>query len=424
MHGWRMMRSRWPMAALLSGLAVLAGCGDSPDGASAPVDDIAVVSPMRPASAATSRPAAEKPKPRGPVVAAGMYQVHDRFITIERVIREGRGQLAALPAGLSEHEFRRRAQAIVVEQIRRAITLTLLLVEAERNMTEQHKTFVDAQVEQLELDLISDAGGNRRKLLQHLAEQDQELDQVLDRRRRALTISLYLRSRYKPTVTINSRVLYRFYCQNPDRCRREKKVQMRIIAVPIKAFMPDDTSQPEVVRLKIARSEARKLIDEAVSAVAKGEDFAKIAKRLEETMRARHGEKWDTLEVSRGVYVGLMASQGGLWNAMSPDSFRVEVLARLAGELAEGEVSEVCQDSDCFYLVKMERVFPAIQTFAEAQPEIIRIIGEQDRERWEMAYFDSLHSEFQRLRRLAGGGSEEKFMEMVLDRAVAEFWKK
>lgn len=389
-------------------LLVSAGCGG--------VEKTVLKDQVFPEVREKSPPKITVGEPKGEVVAAGLLQVHDRFITIEDILRPCGKKIKALGGKLSEAEFRVKAKLIVEDEIRRAVSVTMVLVEAERRMTEMQKAQIDAEVALAEKEMITSVGGSRNKLKQELAAEGMTLEEVLKEHRRAVTLRVYLHGKFMPRVVINRKMLWNYYRKHLGEYSYRRKVHLRIIAAPFYAFLPADSRLSPARQLKIAGKKARKLIDAAAVAVKSGEDFSAVAKRTAKTIRDIHGEKWDRISFPGKIFVTLMDSKGGLWNETSPESFRDQALAAAGGALKQGKVSDVIAGKNSCYLVKADKIAKArVVSFEDAQQEIARTLRRQEYNRLTDEHFAHLIKEYQRLQGPDGEALYQRFLDMVLN---------
>ncbi|MFW6065861.1 MAG: hypothetical protein ACOC9S_03485, partial [Planctomycetota bacterium] len=207
------------------------------------------------------------------VVAASMIQVNGRFITIEDVLRSVRPELEKV-SDAPEPVFRNRAAQIIAAEIRRQVGQTLLAAEAERRLTDQQKKAVDAELEKMRKEMIASAGGSRTRLEARLREQGVTLDEVVAEQRRYLVVQFYLQSKFMPAVDVTRRELWDYYCEHSDDFTRDKKVQMQLIAAPVRAYLPDEPGEATSLEVAAAREKARDDMEQAVAELRRGRDFA------------------------------------------------------------------------------------------------------------------------------------------------------
>jgi len=170
---------------------------------------------------------------------------------------------------------------------------------------------------------------------------------------------------------------------------------MQIIAVPFDSFLPRDSVERTPADRRAAREAAREVIDQAAKEVTSGKDFGKVARKY-----------------SRGV----RAPRGGVWPMMEAGSFRESEVERNAFRLKAEQVCGIIETKTGYYIVKALKVEPGREIdFEQAQPEIERILREQQYQKLSEEYFKKL---------ISGATIEpaEKFMELAIERAVERHW--
>ena len=332
------------------------------------------------------------------VVAASMVQVNDRFVTIEDVMKALGPALSRLPKTTSETSFRRRAARLIDEEVRRQVTQQLIVAEARRQLTDPQKDHIDRELDETLREMVTNVGGgSRKKLERHLIDQGTRLQQVLADQRKQLTIRLYLRTRFAPTITVTRKMLWDQYQADRTKFVTPRKVQMQVIAAPFRTMLPKDRTRPTELELKASRVSAKKLIDRAVAELVEGYDFTDVARRLSRGIRAR---------------------QGGLWDVMPRGSFKQKRVEEIAFKLKEGQMAGPIETPDGYYVVKAARVVPGkVIPFEEAQEQIDAQLREQQYQKMTDTYLRKLLSEATIIQR-------PQFLKMAVDRAVREYHAK
>ncbi len=331
------------------------------------------------------------------MVAASLIQVNERFITVDDLLRAARDRLTRLPDSMSEEAFRGRVQQILSEEIRGQVRDTLIYDEAKRRLTDQQERIVEAQLEQTLRTMIAEVGGSRSKLEAILAQRGTDLDTVLGDHRRALTVQMFLRGRFEPAISISRRQLWEVYRRDRSRFTTHKKVQMQIIAAPYGKFLPGGLVEPTADEHRAAAARAKALIEEALAAVRRGEDFGQVARRL-----------------SRGI----MAARGGFWRLMQAGSLAETKVEEAAFALQEGQVSEIIQTDTGYYIVKARRIRPGRTiSFEDAQDQIMEEVRKEHFERLAQGYL-------QRLYQGAQIRQSDEFLQLAVDRAVRIYWRR
>lgn len=352
---------------------------------------VAETAPVAPTTTRATEPAG------GKVVAASIVRVNDHFITIEDVLESIAVDLTKLPVTISETTYRRKVAAMIDEEVHRQIDHHLILTEAERRLADQQKEHIDKEIEENLREMIAQAGGSRQKLQAKFIREGTTLEAAIASERELQKIRLYLRTRFTPTILVTNNMLWRYYTSHRADFTAPKKVQMQIIAAPIKEFLPDRTLMPTEMELRAARAKAKQLIGQAVKQLIDGQPFGEVAKRL-----------------SRGV----KAPDGGLWDLMSKDTFKPERVEQIAFKLKEGQMAGPIEIAYGYYIVRAKKVQPGKEIgYEDAQEDIEKALREQQ-------YNKATGEYYKKLRETADIVPEKGFLRMATDRAVDKYWRK
>lgn len=335
----------------------------------------------------------EKPK----VVAALMLQINDQFITVNEVLYPVRGKLLAVPPGVTEATFREKAVSEITEELRRQIGEALVLAEANRRLEDEDRKRIDQEYNDFMRDAIADAGGSRTKLDVELRKQNTTLDEAIAVKRREMTSRYYLRKKFFPQLGSTRAQLWQYYQGHRDEFATASKVQMQILSLPYKSFLPAGVQRPSQAELAAARRVARAKAERALARIQGGEEFAAVV---------------------REVSVGYHADQGGLWDYMEAGSFREKQVeaAAFAGEA--GKVSEIIDGETGAFIVKTLGVQQGkVVSFEEAQDRIDRKLRDSQYETLAKQYFNELYAKARIV-------SADEFEKVVLDRAIELYYKR
>lgn len=353
------------------------------------------IAPVTPTTARATEPI------RGEVVAASMVQVNDHFITIEHILKAIAPDLAKLPVSISERAYRQKIAVMIIEEVRRQVRQHLVLDEAKHRLTDQQKESITKEMEETLHELIVKAGGSRQKLQARFIREGTTLKDAMGEQRKQLTMRLYQRARFMPSIVVTRKMLWRYYNSHRADYTRPEKVQMQIIAAPVRAFLSDRTARPTERELKAAKARAKQAIYQAVDQLVDGQPFAEVAKRF-----------------SRGV----KAANGGVWDLMPKGSFKAERVEEIAFKLKEGQMAGPIEIDNGYYIVKAKQVQSGRQTsYEDAQEDIERIL-------WEQQFIKVTNEYYEKLRQKAIQAKSiieaKDFMRMAIDRAVEEHRKK
>ncbi|MBL7134375.1 MAG: peptidyl-prolyl cis-trans isomerase [Phycisphaerae bacterium] len=352
---------------------------------------VAETAPVTPTTAAATEPAG------GEVVAASIVQVNDRFITIEDVLKSIAADLARLPVTVSETTYRRKVVGMIDEEVRRQVIQMLVLAEAKRRLTDQQKEHIDKDMEEILGEMTAQATGSRQKLEARFIHEGTTLKAAMARQRKQLTMRLYLRARFMPTISVTGNMLWRYYNSHRADFTTPKKVQMQIIAANVKAFLLDKTSRPTEMELKAARKKAKQVIDKAVKQLVDGQPFGEVAKRL-----------------SRGI----KAANGGLWDLMPKGSFKAERVEQVAFKLTEGQIAGPIEIDSGYYIVKAKKVQPGKEiSYEDAQEDIEKALREQQ-------FNKATEEYYKKVLKASTIVQAKDFLRMATDQAVEKYWPK
>jgi len=210
--------------------------------------------------------------------------------------------------------------------------------------------FVDSEIRKIVTD---DHGGIQRRYEKHLESQGQTLDGVRIRIRRSVMIARHMEQEVKPKVPEPSRAdLLAAYQTNVDSWRRPARRSMSLIDVRAMDRLPQSVDNPTREQTAAARDEARSRIDAARQEIVNGAAFAEVAKRYSD---------------------GLQAAEGGAWGWVTPEGVRPRFSPALdaLAKLDAGQVSEIIECPDGFFLVRCDELDPCVEPdFQSVQQEI------------------------------------------------------
>jgi hypothetical protein len=352
-------------------------------------------------TAAASRPTRGEGKLEilgSPVVVAGaVVQVNNHFISVDEILRAASLELSQLPTNISEEAFRARAQKIITEETRRQVSHSLAMPEAEKALSDEQKKMIDKEMDETLQDMISTAGGSKKQLEQNLLLQGTTLQAVLDNQRRRLTVHWFLRMKFAPTIAINRATLWDYYTRHRQDYASPPKVQMQIVSVPFKAYLPEGVEKPIAAEMEAARDQARRRIAQAIKTLHVGEDFGQVAEEYS---------------------AGGKSPPKGLWPPMPAGSFKEEAVEKAAFAQESGQVSEVIEtDSGCYVVKTCQVLAGASVSFEDAQADIEKTLRDQQGFKRYNGYYEGLMQK-------ATIVQAENFLPQALNRAVDRYWGK
>ncbi len=366
--------------------------------------------PVQTASAPASSPAPPTPPAVAPVprrtyrvvrgseiVEAAMIQVNDKYITLQQVLHPIREKLRSAAGECGEKEFRRRAGEWIAEEVRNQVEQTLVSAEAESRLEEREKDAIERQVERRYRQALAEANGSKTRLGERLRQEGTDVESWRDDIRRGLVVRTYLQRHVFSRIYVTRQMMWAYYRAHPEEFRSRGRVQMQVISVPFRAFLPaGDAAATEADGLS-ARTRARERIDQAAAALAKGGDFAEVARKFSS---------------------GPKASAGGVWPMMDVGSFRATQVELVAYRQNVGQVSRPVETRDGFYLVKTLACDPGEDLpFEDVQSRIEDTLNRQQ-------YATHVRAYLEKLRGKATIVMAEKFRQLSADAAVSLFYKR
>ncbi len=314
-------------------------------------------SPGRDPAAAT-RVSAISPAPNA--VYANALVVNDDTITVDDILEPLLPRIEEMSKELLPEAYYRRVVNLIREQIIEAVAQHLIWRRAQSRMDADVEPQLDKLVDKMEKERINrEFNGSETRYTRFLAKRRKTRAEVRQRLRRKIIIDNYLRGHLLPLVpSPRKRELRQYYTEHIERFSRASEREMFLIDIPHHKFLDsrDPTSDDA---LEAAREQARTAIRAAAAAIDVGEAFEDVALRYSLGINRHKGGAWDSIT----------GPLQGRWAAPSRRLF----------ELGAGEVSEIIETPDSFFIVKAGKVQSSeVQSFQDAQPRIASAIR-QDR---------------------------------------------
>jgi len=333
----------------IAGLAMISGCAGAIPSNSSKCQTTGTSA--RTKMAAKSAMANDEPYNNSPVqrmtVQAETVEAADLWVG-------RRDELAKKADSLAPEEFRNYVAERAAQLITDKIAEMLLYQRASLRQTEEVgkriEAYVDGEIRKI---VTEDHGGLQRKYEKYLELQGDTLEQARTRLRRQFVISGYLETEVRPKVAEPTRSeLLAAYESNREAWRRPARRSMSLIDIRVADLLPDDVDAPTREQLQAAREEAYSRIKAAQLEVQNGVSFAEVARRYS------HGAR---------------ASDGGAWGWVAPDSIRERFQPAVMEleKLRAGEVSEIVETPDGFFLVHCDELEPGVEPdFLTVQPQL------------------------------------------------------
>lgn len=211
--------------------------------------------------------------------------------------------------------------------------------------------YVDSDIRRV---VTTEYDGVQRRYERHLESEGTTLEEERGRRRREVIVGSYLETEIKPKIVPPTRAeLMVAFEANRDAWQKPSRRRMSLIDVRLTNLLGENVTTPSREEQRVAKENARSIIQTAQSELASGVAFADVARRHSHGLHAVDGGSW------------------GMW--VSPDGVRerfkpaVEELYRLQ----EGRVSDPIETPDGFLLVSCDEIDPGFEpTFEAVQPEL------------------------------------------------------
>jgi len=289
-----------------------------------------------------------------PVVIDGIAAyVNDRVVLISDVNRV----IAPLYAKLRQTYTGDEVNVRIMEAYKEALDMLterqLILSHYELPNPDAVDALVDDQMDEL---VRTKFDGDRSEFMDALAEDRVTLEEWRGEMRDRIIISLIQRREVGDKIVVSPGAVRMEYEKSKDAYTSTEKVKLRMIVL-----RKDARAKPEIKR---AQAESvRKLAFE-------GSDYAKLANDFSEDVRRE---------------------QGGDWGWVAYDELRDE-LAKAVSETGSGEISDVIELDDAFYILKVEGRRDAVARLLRDVSEQIELeLRKQEYNRLYSEWMERLH---------------------------------
>jgi hypothetical protein len=263
-------------------------------------------------------------------------------------------ELAVQAKMLDPAEYRAFIEQRAAQLIADKIPEMLLHGQASSRLTESMNAGVDKYVDSEIRRIVSTQyDGVQRKCEKDLESKGSSLENLRRRLRREIVITSYLDAEIKPKVAEPTRAeLAAAYEASADSFRRPERRQMSLIDMRVHNQLPEQPGSPSPRALEAARAAARSRAEAAQSQLKAGASFAEVARQYSD---------------------GLHADEGGSWGWVTRGSVRDRFEPAVAAlyRLGAGEVSDLIETEDAFFLVRCDAVDEGYEPdFQTLQPEL------------------------------------------------------
>ncbi|MFQ5591217.1 MAG: peptidylprolyl isomerase [Phycisphaerae bacterium] len=343
--------------ALLAGACFVAGCAILPQ------------SPARDAGA--GRAVGDEARPQSPAYHASTTGPVDALVingeTVKAIdlCRERSAELQQQARALSPLQYREYVEREASKWIVEKMTETLLYQRASLHYSPEMRATVDKYVDGEIRRIVTEShGGVERRFEKHLASLGRDIEAVRSGLRRRIIIASFLESEIKPKVVEPTRTeLLAAFRASSDAYRVAPRRRMSLIDVRVRDRLDSANTDPTAEQLAAAREEARSIIQMAKTEIVSGQEFASVARRYSD---------------------GLHSTEGGDWGWVRKGSVRerFEPAVDALFQLDVGQVSEVVEADDGYFLVRCDEVDPGVEpSFQDAQPALRASLSQASYER-------------------------------------------
>jgi len=191
-------------------------------------------------------------------VDAMVGHINGKPVYASRIFREvGEQTLETLGRSKPVREFRADLAELFGAKLGEMVSTSLVLAEAESQLSERERQGLQAMLAKHREDLISRHGGALALAEEYLQrERGLTLDEAVEQHRQRILISRYMQSKLMPRVHVGRREVERYYQEHHQE------------------FNP-----PEKLTLRMIRVEDEATADEVDAALEAGEPFAEVARR-------------------------------------------------------------------------------------------------------------------------------------------------
>jgi len=269
--------------------------------------------------------------------------VNERPITVGDVLVAMEPKRRQLVGKFSGEELSARLKEAYQQALAVLIDQRLIREAYERENRRLPDWAVDQRINEILHDKFAD---DRSQLLAELAAAGLTYEDWRREIENQLIVATMRHAYVDRHVYVSPSAVRTFYETSRDRYLRPSKVKLRLIVINKK-----EAAEPAAQRERA---------DAALKRIRAGEDFAAVAAEVSEDKKAAAGGDWGWTEVS----------------LLKPE------LAQVAMRLESGEVSDVVESEDSFYILKCEgREQESMVPFEEVRATIQRELEKQEAER-------------------------------------------
>lgn len=292
----------------------------------------------------------------GAVVPVDRLVVNHEVVHAAELWDEAREEAIEKRKLLSPSEYESWLNQRAAQLIKDRVAEMLLYQAAAARLDPAVQKNVDRYVDQEIRKIVTDRhGGVQGNYERELARRGRTLDDERKRLRREVIISAHLDQEVRPRMGEPTRAeLLSHFEKNRDSWRRPPRRSMSLIHTRILDRLPREVSTPTKEQTEAAREEARSRIHAALLELKNGASFPDVARAYGDDARA---------------------ADGGAWGWISPEAVtdRYRPAVDALSHLKEGEISDIIETPDGFFIVRCDQLDPGFEpTFENMQPEITK----------------------------------------------------
>lgn len=292
-----------------------------------------------------SPPATTRPISASSKAAISSTQPYDdgQYMTLGGVVAEVNGtpifanqvlaplnkMLAAKAKEMSFADFHDFAKAAIARQRRELISNEVEFAAAERLLSKQEKHAAEMLSIQYRQKLVTDAGGSEELAARRARAKGLTFDELMKQHYRQVMRDIFYQRRIFPHIQVTANDMRAFYDKNVNTLySKTDEAQYRIIKIDPSRLSGDNPRARALSKIAAIRKKA-----------VAGDDFAALA-------RAENSDP----------YLKAHGGDPGGW--MQKGAYRVDTVDAAVWKLQPGQVSDVIDTGDAFYIVKVEAKKP------------------------------------------------------------------
>ena len=302
---------------------------------------------------------------------------------------------SALRAEAQQHDpasFRQTAAYLIARQVDALEQEELVFAAAQKVLAERERALADILTARERNKEITRAGGSPELAKRRLADRGWNYDEWIDYEYRKAMTMVYIEKRIKPLVQVSATDIRRFYDTNrASLFASEERARFRVIKIDPRNRELELDGPDDAARL------AREVREEAVSGKV---DFEALARRTNEPSLKDTG--------------GLVGTKDG-W--LPRGSYVSEKVEAAVWSLRPGQVTEVIEDREAFYLAKLEER----QDATEKPFEDVAIQEQIHNTLYSQQLRELLDREYGRLKRDAVIQRQPRMLQTAVDMAMQRY---